>query len=106
MMRLAAFAALAIVAAAPVRAETADGHSYLEGVLETGSELLLSKDGGFRYYQVYGELDMFAEGDWSQTEERVLLGHRRQTSNDTEGHLTPFRRPEHKKHPPTTNEPD
>src|SRR3546814_8613939 len=35
MMRLAAFAALAIVAAAPVRAETSAGHYYLEGVMRS-----------------------------------------------------------------------
>lgn len=100
MTRLAAFAALAIFAAAPVRAETAAGHYYLEGVMETGSELLLSKDGGFRYYLVYGALDMFAEGDWSQKEDRVLLVTRRKQSNDPEGALQPFERLEMRMIPP------
>src|SRR3546814_11173659 len=51
MMRLAAFAALAIVAAAPVRAETADGHYYLAGVMELGSEQIESSSCRERVYQ-------------------------------------------------------
>src|SRR3546814_12576687 len=68
--------------------------------METGSELLLSKDGGFRYYLVYGALDMFAEGDWSQKEDRVLLVTRRKQSNDPEGALQPFERLEMRMIPP------
>src|SRR3546814_18819128 len=49
---------------------------------------------------VYGALDMFAEGDWSQKEDRVLLVTRRKQSNDPEGALQPFERLEMRMIPP------
>lgn len=49
------------------------GHYYLEGVMETGSELLLEPDGHFRWYLVYGALDQFADGRWKQDGDAVVL---------------------------------
>ncbi len=40
------------------------GHYYLEGVMETGSELLLEKNGKFKWYLAVGALDQYAEGTW------------------------------------------
>lgn len=61
---LAAFVASPVVAQ-PVPADRA-GHYYLRGVMETGSELLLHRDGRFQWYLVYGALDLFAEGRWQE----------------------------------------
>ena len=41
--------------------------------METGSELLLRDDGRFQWYLVVGALDLFAEGDWTATNDTVLL---------------------------------
>ncbi|MDR7156625.1 hypothetical protein J2W40_003470 [Sphingobium xenophagum] len=49
------------------------GHYYLQGVMETGSELLLRDDGGFQWYLVVGALDLFAEGEWTATADAVVL---------------------------------
>lgn len=49
------------------------GHYYLQGVMETGSELLLRPDGRFQWYLSYGALDLFAEGRWSEKDGIVLL---------------------------------
>lgn len=40
------------------------GHYYLNGVMETGSELLLLPEGKFKWYLAYGALDQYAEGTW------------------------------------------
>lgn len=75
MDRLACLAALLLACtgisatAAPARV----GHYYLQGVMETGSELLLRDDGRFQWYLVVGALDLFAEGDWTATNDTVLL---------------------------------
>lgn len=55
-------------AAAPVV-----GHYYLDGIMETGSELLLRSDGRFQWMMSYGALDMYAEGRWSRKGDRVVL---------------------------------
>lgn len=61
-------------AAVPALARTdRSGHYYLEGVMETGSELLLRPDGRFQWYLVVGALDLFAEGVWSEKDGIVLL---------------------------------
>lgn len=40
------------------------GHYYLNGVMETGSEMLLLPEGKFKWYLTYGALDQYAEGRW------------------------------------------
>lgn len=40
------------------------GHYYLQGVMEVGSELLLEKNGKFKWYLAVGALDQYAEGTW------------------------------------------
>jgi hypothetical protein len=49
------------------------GHYYLQGVMETGSELLLQADGHFQWYLVVGALDLFAEGRWEAKDGNVVL---------------------------------
>lgn len=49
------------------------GHYYLQGVMETGSELLLKPDGRFQWYLAYGALDLFAEGRWAEENGAVIL---------------------------------
>lgn len=42
-------------------------NSYLlKDIMEVGSELLLEKDGRFKWYLVVGSLDQYAEGHWWQ----------------------------------------
>lgn len=69
LLPLAAFLASPAWAQAPERA----GHYYLQGVMETGSELMLHPDGRFQWYLVYGALDLFAEGKWSERDGAVIL---------------------------------
>ncbi len=73
MRRLPALAAIALGMAAPAEAAGVEGHYYLEGVMETGSELLLRPDGRFQFYLAYGALDVFAEGKWREDKSHVLL---------------------------------
>ncbi|MCI4590094.1 hypothetical protein MOK15_08300 [Sphingobium sp. BYY-5] len=49
------------------------GHYYLQGVMETGSELLLRPDGSFQWYLSVGALDLVAEGGWSEQNGAVVL---------------------------------
>lgn len=49
------------------------GHYYLQGVMETGSELLLRADGRFQWYLAVGALDLFAQGRWEADEGTVTL---------------------------------
>ncbi|BAV64559.1 hypothetical protein [Sphingobium cloacae] len=49
------------------------GHYYLQGVMETGSEMLLRPDGRFQWYLVVGSLDLFAEGRWEARDGSVVL---------------------------------
>lgn len=49
------------------------GHYYLQGVMETGSELLLRADGHFQWYLVVGALDLFAQGRWEAKDGNVVL---------------------------------
>ncbi|WP_234703254.1 hypothetical protein [Sphingobium chlorophenolicum] len=69
LLPLAAFFAQPAWAQSPERA----GHYYLRGVMETGSELMLHADGRFQWYLVYGALDLFAEGKWTEKDGAVLL---------------------------------
>ena len=60
--------------AAVVASEPAlSGHYYLQGVMETGSELMLGGDGQFQWYFSYGALDLLAKGRWHREGDRVVL---------------------------------
>lgn len=77
MMKSAWLALPMVVWTAPAMAQPAEenlvGHYYLQGVMETGSELLLRPDGRFQWYLSYGALDLFAEGTWRVTGDAVEL---------------------------------
>jgi hypothetical protein len=64
-------------AATVLQAPSADaaraGHYYLQGVMETGSELRLSADGRFEWYFTYGALDLAARGRWRHQGADVVL---------------------------------
>lgn len=49
------------------------GHYYLSGVMETGSELLLSADGTFQWYMSYGAVDQTAHGAWGRDGGAIIL---------------------------------
>jgi len=79
---LAAFAAWPLhagppKAANPPAAAASDiglpGRYHLEGIMETGSELLLQVDGRFQWYFTYGALDLEAEGHWQRDGGNVVL---------------------------------
>ena len=53
--------------------ETLQGHYYLQGIMETGSELLLKPDGRFQWYFSYGAMDLEAEGRWQAEAGRIVL---------------------------------
>lgn len=76
--------------ATPAHAKGAEGHYFLEGVMETGSELLLRPDGKFQYYFVYGALDLLAEGEWREEKGHVLLVTRKKQSNAPDGEPQAF----------------
>ena len=63
--------------AAEAKAAQADatlaGEYQLDGVMETGSGLLLRADGSFEWYFSYGALDLGARGRWTRTGEVVAL---------------------------------
>ncbi|QGP80064.1 hypothetical protein GL174_00105 [Sphingobium sp. CAP-1] len=61
------------MAAPPAAAPEQARHYYLQGVMETGSELLLRPDGRFQWYLVVGALDLFAEGRWREEGDAILL---------------------------------
>jgi hypothetical protein len=50
-----------------------EGHYYLEGIMETGSELLLDANGRFQWYFSYGALDLAADGKWHHDDGNVVL---------------------------------
>lgn len=63
----------ALLATTPAEQPSVVGHYYLQGVMETGSELELTPDGKFQWYLVYGALDLFAQGDWRKEGDAVIL---------------------------------
>lgn len=71
LLPLVAFLAPPALAQQP--APDRSGHYYLQGVMETGSELLLRPDGRFQWYLVYGALDLFAEGRWQENSGAIIL---------------------------------
>ncbi|WP_070157892.1 hypothetical protein [Sphingobium phenoxybenzoativorans] len=73
---LLAMTPLALAQADPAKAaapQSLAGHYYLQGVMETGSELMLDPRGRFEWYLVYGALDLFAEGTWRQDGGTIVL---------------------------------
>lgn len=66
------FSAGAASAADPAAASL-PGHYYLQGVMETGSELLLKKDGKFEWMLSYGNTDEQASGEWRVAGDVVTL---------------------------------
>jgi hypothetical protein len=60
-----AIAAKPAQATAPA-ATTLPGEYHLEGVMETGSGLLLRNDGTFVWFFSYGALDLYAKGKWQR----------------------------------------
>jgi len=49
------------------RNEALAGEYHLDGVMETGSGLLLRADGSFEWFFSYGALDLGAKGRWART---------------------------------------
>ena len=49
------------------------GEYHLDGVMETGSGLLLRQDGTFEWYFTYGALDLAARGRWRYEGADVVL---------------------------------
>ena len=58
-------------AAAP--AATLAGEYHLDGVMETGSGLLLHPDGRFEWFFSYGALDLAARGRWTRAGDGIDL---------------------------------
>ena len=63
----------ATVIEAPHADEARAGRYYLQGVMETGSELLLTAQGGVEWYFSYGALDLAARGRWRYEGADVVL---------------------------------
>jgi hypothetical protein len=61
-----AIAAKPAQATAAHETTTLPGEYHLEGVMETGSGLLLRDDGTFAWFFSYGALDLFAKGKWQR----------------------------------------
>ena len=59
--------------AAPATQEALAGEYHLEGVMETGSGLLLREDGTFEWFFTYGALDLGARGKWTREGDSVEL---------------------------------
>ena len=49
------------------------GEYHLDGVMETGSGLLLRDDGSFEWFFTYGALDLGARGTWKREGDNVVL---------------------------------
>ena len=49
------------------------GEYHLDGVMETGSGLLLRDDGSFEWFFTYGALDLGARGKWKREGDTVVL---------------------------------
>ena len=59
--------------AAPATQGALAGEYHLEGVMETGSGLLLREDGTFEWFFTYGALDLGARGKWTREGDTVEL---------------------------------
>jgi len=60
-----------VAVAAP--AATLAGEYHLDGVMETGSGLLLHEDGRFEWFFSYGALDLAARGRWTRVGDGIDL---------------------------------
>ena len=60
-------------AAATAPAATLAGEYHLDGVMETGSGLLLHPDGRFEWFFSYGALDLAARGRWTRAGDGIDL---------------------------------
>jgi|GEM_PF-2387863 len=69
----AALAGSAPASATEPLASALPGHYYLQGVMETGSELLLKNDGTFEWMLSYGNTDEQASGEWRVAGDTVTL---------------------------------
>ncbi len=49
------------------------GRYVLDGVPETGSQLLMRKDGSFEFYLAYGANDQYGKGCWTQHGNNIAL---------------------------------
>jgi hypothetical protein len=49
------------------------GHYYLTGVMEVGSELLLTSDGRFKWFVSSGAMDQTASGTWTRDASGIVL---------------------------------
>ena len=76
---LACACATPAIAGKPAQAvaapETASlsGEYHLDGVMETGSGLLLRNDGTFAWFFSYGALDLLAKGKWQRAGDGIDL---------------------------------
>ena len=59
--------------AAPATQSALAGEYHLDGVMETGSGLLLREDGTFEWFFTYGALDLGARGKWTREGDTVEL---------------------------------
>ena len=59
--------------AAQVAQPSLAGDYHLDGVMETGSGLLLRDDGSFEWFFTYGALDLGARGKWKREGDTVVL---------------------------------
>lgn len=66
---------LSLLATASIAADktTLPGHYYLQGVNETGSELLLRPNGGYEWGMSYGAVDMSSTGEWTFKDGKLTL---------------------------------
>ncbi len=64
---------LSIASMPAAGAAEVDGHYYLQGVMEVGSELRLHDDGRFEWFLAYGAVDQLADGRWAREGDRVVL---------------------------------
>ena len=58
---------------APVADAARAGRYHLQGVMEVGSELLLTEQGTFEWYFAYGALDLAGRGRWRYEGADVVL---------------------------------
>lgn len=70
---LFAFTLLVSTNALPAQPPSFAGHYYLQGAMETGSELLLKPDGRFQWFISYGAIDQHAEGTWKRQAGKIVL---------------------------------
>lgn len=73
LLALAACAALSAMSPATMAAAPVQGHYYLHGVTDVGSELMLKPDGKFEWALSYGNTDQHANGNWHLAGSDVVL---------------------------------